>query len=131
MTEERPSLDELIEDLIEVGIDNRDALLELTSELADLRTEISAVKDELADKPGKMWLTTAIGLLIAAYAVWGVVGDVGDIARFAIGAVWLTVPKISAFFDNNPEGLLVGAVGVVVFIALVGWIGGREKHYEP
>jgi hypothetical protein len=27
------------------------------------------VKVELADKPGKMWLATAIGLLIAAYAV--------------------------------------------------------------
>jgi hypothetical protein len=34
---------------------------------AELTAEIATVKVELADKPGKMWLTTAIGLLIAAY----------------------------------------------------------------
>jgi hypothetical protein len=42
---------------------------ELMAGLSDLRIEINAVKVALADKPGKMWLTTAIGLLIAAYAV--------------------------------------------------------------
>jgi hypothetical protein len=42
---------------------------ELMAGLSDLRIEINAVKVELADKPGKMWLATAIGLLIAAYAV--------------------------------------------------------------
>jgi hypothetical protein len=41
---------------------------EFTTGLSDLRTEIAAVKVELADKPGKMWLTAAIGLLLAAYA---------------------------------------------------------------
>jgi hypothetical protein len=40
----------------------------LTTGLSDLRTEIAAVKVELADKPGKMWLSAAIGLLLAAYA---------------------------------------------------------------
>jgi hypothetical protein len=41
---------------------------ELTAGLSDLRGEVVAVKVELADKPGKMWLTAAIGLLLAAYA---------------------------------------------------------------
>jgi hypothetical protein len=41
---------------------------ELAIGLSDLRTEIAAVKVELADKPGKMWLTTAIGVLLVAYA---------------------------------------------------------------
>jgi hypothetical protein len=40
---------------------------ELTTAVSDLRTEIATVRVELADKPGKMWLTTAIALLIAAY----------------------------------------------------------------
>lgn len=35
----------------------------LTSELPNLAT-----KAELADKPGKLWLTTAIGVLLVAYA---------------------------------------------------------------
>lgn len=38
---------------------------EMTAELARLRVEIV---EGFADKPGKMWLTTAIGILIAAYA---------------------------------------------------------------
>jgi hypothetical protein len=40
---------------------------ELTTGLSDLRTDISAVKIELTDKPGKMWLATAIGVLLVAY----------------------------------------------------------------
>jgi hypothetical protein len=40
---------------------------ELTTGLSGLRSEIGAVRVELADKPGKMWLATAIGLLIVAY----------------------------------------------------------------
>ena len=35
---------------------------------AELTAGVSDLRAELADKPGKMWLTTAIALLIAAYA---------------------------------------------------------------
>jgi hypothetical protein len=35
---------------------------------AELTANIAALRVELADKPGKMWLTAAIGLLLAAYA---------------------------------------------------------------
>jgi hypothetical protein len=40
---------------------------DLTTGLSDLRTEIATVQVELADKPGKLWLTTAIGVLLVAY----------------------------------------------------------------
>ena len=43
----------------------------LTSELPQLATkaELAGLRVELAEKPGKLWLTTAIGILIAAYAL--------------------------------------------------------------
>jgi hypothetical protein len=45
---------------------------ELTSGLSDVRTDLGAeiglLRAELAEKPGKMWLTVAIGILIGAYA---------------------------------------------------------------
>ena len=41
---------------------------ELMAGLSDLRTEITELKIELAEKPGKLWLTTAIGVLLVAYA---------------------------------------------------------------
>jgi hypothetical protein len=39
---------------------------ELMAGLSDLRTEITELKIELADKPGKLWLTTAIGVLLVS-----------------------------------------------------------------
>jgi hypothetical protein len=46
---------------------------DLTTGLSGLQSEIIAVKVALAGKPGKVWLTTAIGLLLVAYTV-GLVG---------------------------------------------------------
>jgi hypothetical protein len=47
-------------------------LLATKAELADLRSEMTtgfaALRVELADKPGKVFLATAIGVLLVAYA---------------------------------------------------------------
>ena len=42
---------------------------ELTTGLSDVRGEIANMKVALADKPGKLFLTAAIAILIAAYGL--------------------------------------------------------------
>ena len=42
---------------------------ELTTEVAELRSEMTKLRVELADKPGKTFLAVAITLLLAAYGV--------------------------------------------------------------
>jgi hypothetical protein len=40
---------------------------ELTTGLSDLRAEIADLRTALVDKPGKVYLATAIGVLLVAY----------------------------------------------------------------
>jgi hypothetical protein len=42
---------------------------ELTTGLSEVRSEISEVKVAIADKPGKVFLTAAIAILIAAHGL--------------------------------------------------------------
>jgi hypothetical protein len=44
-----------------------EATLPYLATKAELTAEIAALRVELADKPGKVWLATAIGVLLVAY----------------------------------------------------------------